>query len=121
MKDRKQILFIDDEPIIRDWFQDLAPLISDVLVTIEGDSQKAVDIIRHEKIDLVITDLNMPFMSGLEILEEVKKKDPDLPVILFTGSLENDVEQRALDAGISEIITKPAELSRFIQTIKNYV
>ncbi len=99
----------------------MVPLIDNVQVTIEGDSQKALDIIRNQNLDLIITDLNMPFMSGLDILEQVRKKDPTLPVILFTGSLEDNIEQHALNLGISEIITKPVELAQFVETIQRYL
>ena len=59
--------------------------------------------------DLIVSDMTMPRMNGLELAGELHKIRPELPIILCTGFNENRLSERALEAGVREIVNKPIE------------
>ena len=75
--------------------------------TTEHRAQHAIKLCESGKFDLVLSDLNMPDISGVDILKMVKEEYPDTPVIIMTGypSLENSVE--CLRLGASDYVLKP--------------
>jgi len=79
-------------------------------VVTAGDAERGAKILRQEKIDLVLTDLKLPGMNGLEFLQEVKRTNALLPVVVMTafGTVETAVE--AMKAGASDYVLKPFSL-----------
>jgi PAS domain S-box-containing protein len=69
------------------------------------------------RFDLVITDLNMPGVSGMQIAAEILALRPGLPVVLCSGYVTDELRQRARDAGICEVLYKPATMEEFSQAI----
>ncbi len=88
-------------------------------VTPVSSGQEALVKVQQEDVDLVITDLKMPGMDGLELLQELKKRDGDLPVIVLTahGSIDKAVE--AVKAGAFDFLTKPFEKEEIRHSILN--
>lgn len=113
-----KILFVDDEKsITQSNKENLEGLGYDV--TIENDPVKALTIFKDspEYFDMLITDVSMPKMNGLELSSKVTSIRPDLPVILITGYSEL-VEQRNLsDYGVSDLVYKPVRLPVFALAI----
>ena len=83
----------------------------EALKRLEGDT--------HNTIKLVILDLNMPDMSGLEVLQEISKTYTRLPVIMLTGSSDIQDAVNALKCGAYDFISKPYEAERMALTVKN--
>ena len=75
------------------------------------DPTRAADAIRNTKVDLVITDIKMPKMSGLELLNLVKDVDDEVPVILMTGYASMDTAITAVSRGAYDYLMKPIEFS----------
>ena len=100
------ILIVDDEknypPILAAVMEEegFEPLMA-------NSGEEALAILKHSDVDLVLTDMKMPSMDGIELLENVKKKDPELPVIMMTahGTVEKAVE--AMQKGAYSYIMKP--------------
>ena len=100
------ILIVDDEknypPILAAVMEEegFEPLMA-------NSGEEALTILKHSDVDLVLTDMKMPSMDGIELLENVKKKDPELPVIMMTahGTVEKAVE--AMQKGAYSYIMKP--------------
>lgn len=103
---RKNILIIDDEEFIR---INLSRIYSEgpYQVYLEGDGAGALNTVKNEDIDLVLLDLNLPDMSGIEVLKKIKEEWPEILVIMMTGyaSVESAVE--ALKSGAYDYIKKP--------------
>ncbi len=112
-----QILLIEDEDRMR---QVIAMQISDLDLTIHEakDGEQALDIFDNQTIHLVITDLKLPKVSGMEVLAHVKEKDPDIPVIVITayGSIENAV--KAIRQGAYDYVTKPFKEETLRDSVK---
>lgn len=79
---------------------------------------RALEIFQQEKIDLVLSDIIMPGMDGLELLEKLKAIDPALTMIMMTGSEDRDYVVRALRLGAFDFITKPFDESELMDIIK---
>jgi DNA-binding NtrC family response regulator len=112
------VLLVDDEPKMRD-----------VLSTaLEGfgyralpaaDGEAALALLEHEDVDLILTDLRMPAMGGLDLLSAVKRRDPNLPVVLMTayGSVKDAVQ--AMKDGAFDFIVKPFEIDELAAVLGN--
>src|SRR5271166_3436821 len=82
-----------------------------------ADAEAGLNILRQEKIDLIVTDLKLPGMNGLEFLQAVKRTNATLPVVVMTayGTVETAVE--AMKAGASDYVLKPFSLSEMRMVI----
>lgn len=102
----KQILVIDDEP-------DMAENISLILgragyvCTTCVEDRRALDVLKQEQPDLVVTDLRMPNLNGMELLDHAKREGWDMPVILVTGYATIDAAVEAMKRGASDFLAKP--------------
>lgn len=102
----KRILVVDDEPLMRDFLVETLQR-KKYLVEAVGNGSQAIEKVKAEYYDLVITDIRMPEVSGMEVLEEVKKINPETEIIMITafGTIENAVG--AMKLGAYDYITKP--------------
>jgi two-component system, NtrC family, response regulator HydG len=115
------ILIIDDEPLVRGSLSELLTL-SGYNVSTSSSGNEALKTIKDYTVDLIISDLKMPDLDGLQLLRKVKKINPELPVILMTGygSIDNAVE--AMKEGAYDYVTKPivdSEIKIVIDRILN--
>lgn len=106
---KKRILIVDDDESLR-WVTQAQLQQSGYEVAAAEDGASALEQIRSFSPDLVITDLKMPGMSGLDLLKEIRADHPDILVIMVTafGTVENAVE--AMKAGAYDYITKPVNI-----------
>ncbi len=106
---QKSILIIDDEPNAR---AGLVRIMQDLgcLAREAGDGASGLDLFRAHGADLVITDLRMPGMSGLSVLETLRRDAPDVPVIVITAYGSADTAREALQHGAFDFISKPFDL-----------
>ncbi|MCX5702889.1 MAG: sigma-54 dependent transcriptional regulator [Candidatus Omnitrophica bacterium] len=102
----RHILVVDDEPLVRRSLSELLTL-EGYAVTSAKSGKEALGLLKNYTADLIITDIKMPEMDGLQLLQEVKTAHPGIPVILITsyGSIESAVE--AIKEGAYDYITKP--------------
>lgn len=87
----------------------------EVLTALSGP--EGLSMLTREKFDLVILDIKMPGMSGLEVLEEIRKTNPSLPVIIMTALSSLPVALEAMQKGADAYVTKPFQMSTLKQTI----
>jgi CheY-like chemotaxis protein len=118
------ILVVDDEPDVEPLFrQQFRRDIRASRFTMEF-AQSAVDAL--EQIDhaegltliLVLSDINMPGMSGLELLPKIKVLRPDVPVIMITAYGDTETKSKALENGAEALLTKPIDFSALRQQIE---
>lgn len=105
----KKILVVDDEIIIRDLLEDfLGRKGYDVYTA--SDGRAAIAKVKEIKPHIVLLDIKMPVMDGIEALEEIRKIDPKVGVIMITGVLDERLGKKAMRLGASDYITKPLNL-----------
>ena len=108
-----RVLLLDDEETQRTF---LKRLIEDegFEVLIAGNGEEGIKIFEREKIDIIVTDIKMPGMSGMEVLYKVKKMTSDIEVILVTGHGDQNVAIEALRGGACDYLKKPIDLDELI-------
>ncbi|MGI9570296.1 MAG: sigma-54-dependent transcriptional regulator, partial [Desulfobulbia bacterium] len=114
------ILIIDDEP---NYLIVLSELLRDEgyeVFTAENGA-KGVEAIQNTDLDLVITDMQMPEMDGMQLLDHVKKENPDLPVIVITAYAEVEKAVAAMQAGAFNYLAKPFSNEELLVNIKKAV
>ena len=110
-----KLLIVDDEPEIAEIYRELLDY-AGFQVDSFIDSEKALESIKKNSYDLIITDKKMPKISGLEIIEYVEANLPDTPVLLITGE---DVRDLKLSHSKSKIYSKPVAFESLLEDIKN--
>lgn len=103
------ILVVDDEASIREFLQIMLKR-EKMLVEVAQNGREALEKLAHQSFDLVITDMQMPEVTGLELLAKIKEKDPETPVMMITafGSTETAVE--AMKLGAYDYLSKPFKI-----------
>ena len=108
-----RILVVDDERSMRDFVSILLRKNGHDVETAEN-GEVAIERIRNESFDLVITDLKMPGSGGLEVLEQVKNQDPSSQVILMTAFATTDTAVEAMKLCARDYITKPFKVDELL-------
>jgi hypothetical protein len=106
-QERATILVVDDEEALRDL---CARALSDYSILQAENGRDALDLLGSEHVDLILVDVMMPLMNGLDFLIKVKERDPDQLVIVMTGYADKEIILRALKADADDFIQKPISL-----------
>lgn len=84
---------------------------------VAGSGEEAIEILQVETIDLVLMDVNMPGMNGMQTTQEVRKFNPNIPIIALTAVEVGEMREEILSAGMNDIINKPYNIPEFFSTI----
>ncbi|MBN1756373.1 sigma-54-dependent Fis family transcriptional regulator, partial [bacterium] len=120
MKETPQILVVDDELIVRESLADWLSESGYDVFTAE-DGLKALEEIKGKEWDLLLVDLKMPRMDGIEVMKEAKKIQKDLPVVIITGYPTVDTAIIAMKEGAYDYIVKPFNPEEIDLIIRNVV
>ena len=85
------------------------------------NGQEAVEMVDKNQYDIVLMDIKMPIMDGLEATKAIKEKHPDLPILALTANAFDSDRQLAMDAGCNDFLSKPVSSEECIETIKRYI
>jgi DNA-binding NtrC family response regulator len=112
------ILIIDDEKSIRNVLRDILQH-EGYQVEEAPDGEQGIKLFQSKTFDLVLCDIKMPKMDGMEVLQQMMAVNPEIPVIMISGhgSIENAVE--AVKKGAYDFISKPPDLNRLLITLRN--
>jgi len=114
-----RIIIADDHPIVRAGMKQIISEASDLMVADEAsDGHKLLSKIRAENFDVVILDITMPHMDGLDVLKQLKIEKPKLPVIVLSIHPEDQYALRVLKAGASGYVTKASAPDELINAIR---
>jgi DNA-binding NtrC family response regulator len=112
------ILIVDDEKSYLDLLKGLLVEEGFTDIITETNPLNAIDILHSNNVDLVLCDVYMPQMNGLELLERITLEHPHIPVIMVTAISDVKIALKAIEQGAYEFITKPPDIDRLIITIK---
>ena len=103
-----RVLLVDDEPDVAEVTAEFLQRRADAeaSVVIETEASAGLDRLESERFDAVVSDYEMPGMDGIEFLERVRERNPELPFILFTGRGSEDLASRAISAGVTDYVQK---------------
>jgi DNA-binding NtrC family response regulator len=114
------ILLIEDESAIR---RVLGKILSEenknykVFEAVDG--LEGIELIRDNEYDLVLCDIKMPKMDGVEVLEAMKKIKPEIPIVMISGHGDLDTAVNTMRLGAFDYISKPPDLNRLLNTVRN--
>lgn len=114
------VLVVDDDPFILDYFSILLRK-NKYRAILCNSAKEALAQARNNAIAVVMTDIMMPGLSGIELLEEIHRFDPEVPVILMTGHAELDTAIEAVNKGAFSFITKPFNHEYLMRSIEKAV
>ncbi|MFV0570913.1 MAG: sigma-54-dependent transcriptional regulator [Xanthomarina gelatinilytica] len=114
-----RILIIEDEAAIR---RVLVKILSEennnYQVEEAEDGLKGIEKIKNEDFDLILCDIKMPKMDGVEVLEAVKKIKPEIPIVMISGHGDLDTAVNTMRLGAFDYISKPPDLNRLLNTVR---
>ncbi len=113
-----KILIVDDEPSIRKTLKEILEF-EKFQVVESPDGLDALVKLKQDKYDVVIMDIKMPKMDGMEALERIQLLVPDTPVIMISGHANIDTAVDAVKKGAFDFISKPPDLNRLLITVRN--
>ncbi len=120
MKKNKSILIVDDESSMRKNIKDI--LVIEGYNVFEAENGIiGIEIVKNQKLDIVLLDFNMPHMDGFEVLSEIKKLNTDLPVIILTAYGTNERVIEAMKFGAYDYMEKPFELAEFLISVERAI
>ncbi|MBD0724614.1 response regulator [Flavobacterium sp. L1I52] len=115
-----KILLIEDEAAIRRVLSKILSEENDSYQVEEAeDGVSGLEKIKNNDYDLVICDIKMPKMDGVELLEEVKKIKPEIPMVMISGHGDMETAIQAMRLGAFDYISKPPDLNRLLNTVRN--
>ena len=117
---RSTVLVVDDEEAIRELMVTaLSTKTRDVLAA--GSGEEALEIHKRTEVDLVLLDLSMPGMNGVDTFREIHALRPALPVMIVTAYPDSDMMAKALEIGPFSMISKPVDLAQIQKTVERIV
>jgi two-component system, response regulator YesN len=118
--DLHKVLIVDDDRIIRRGLVTTIPWEKNgfQLVGEAGDGERALQLIREQEPQIVISDIKMPFMDGLELADQVKEGYPAIKFIFLTGYEDFNYAQRAVKIGVVDYLLKPVDRSVLLEKVK---
>ncbi|UVI28789.1 response regulator [Paenibacillus spongiae] len=115
------VLLVDDEPLDLEAMQLLIPW-DELNMKVAGTAYNgfaALELLRRQTVDILITDIQMPIMSGLELAEQAKSRNPSLKIIIISGHEEFQYARKAIAMNASSYILKPFDDRELIHALKN--
>ena len=115
-----KILIIEDEAAIRRVLKKIISEESNTYNVEEAeDGLSGIEMIKNNDYDLVLCDIKMPKMDGVEVLEKAKKIKPEIPIVMISGHGDLDTAVNTMRLGAFDYISKPPDLNRLLNTVRN--
>jgi len=111
-----KILYVEDEPVLRERVHIVLEMHFD-RVLMSANGKEGVDIFSREHPDIVVSDIMMPVMDGLEMTRRIREIRKDAPVILTTAFTETSYLLKAIELGVSSYVRKPLDCRQLVETI----
>jgi YesN/AraC family two-component response regulator len=110
------LLYVEDDEDISSELVELLEIYIDKLY-VAKDGKKGLDIFKEHHPDIIISDIQMPIMDGLEMCEQIRKIDPEVPIIITTAFNEPSFLIKSIDIGVDKYVTKPVDLNKLEETL----
>ena len=115
-----KVLYVEDDDRARQTTLEMLENLFNNIV-IAKDGQEALNLYRTQKFDIIITDINMPNMNGIELLKEIRKVDTNISTIILSAHNESDYFLDAIKLGVDGFILKPLNFNQFSMVIQKVV
>jgi two-component system, cell cycle response regulator DivK len=117
----KTIMIVEDEGVNQFFFEKALKKTQANLFFV-NNGREAIEMIQeNSEIDLVLMDVRLPGMNGIEATAKIKQIDPEMPIIIQTANALPDIYDRAMESGCNEFITKPIKIETLLTILKKYL
>jgi len=113
----KRILLVDDDPDTLQSVGEALRVMAGAEVVTAANGQEALQRLSAARPEALVTDYRMPGMDGIELAKQARRSLPRLAVVVITAFSEENVRQRARQAGVCEVVPKPVEFDQLIDTV----
>lgn len=114
------LLYVEDHKETRDEILELFnSFFKTIIVAVDGE--EGIERYNSNKIDLIITDINMPKMDGLTMVENIKKSNPNIPIIVFSAYEDSKNLKRAIELNVDGFLPKPIDFEKYLETLTKIV
>ena len=112
------VMLVDDNDLVREVLKELL-IEADYDVLVVNNGQQAISGYRASKPDVIVTDILVPGIAGIELIRYLRREAPALPILVISGggATEQNLLQQATEAGASATLTKPFTLARFTEIV----
>lgn len=115
----KKVLIIDDSWLAR---MSISKMLAGKYTLLEAeDAQKAWAILEKDKIDLIILDILMPRISGIQVLQRLRETGNTIPVIVISADVQETTRKKVLDLGANGFLNKPPDINSLLQKIRTLI
>lgn len=113
-----RVLLVDDEEV---FLQSIARVLrkKGMETYTASDGASGLKLLREVQFDVIVLDVRMPGMDGLATLEEIRRRDPGMPVLLLSGHIQIDEVAQAVNGGAAEVLLKPCPIEDLVAAIEN--
>ena len=116
-----KVLVVEDDPMVSDIHKKFINSVEGFTVhAITTNGQDAIEIIEKDNVDLVILDIFMPVMDGIETMKQIRSKGEDIDIILITAAVEGEIVKKCMRFGAVDYIIKPFKFERLNSSLENY-
>lgn len=115
----KRILIAEDSSVIQNLTKKILSQQNYEIATVKN-GQEVLDSISEQSFDLVLLDIHMPVMDGMECAKQIRSANNDMPIIAITGNANNYTMQDFNDAGINDFLPKPLNYDQMLDMVKKY-
>jgi DNA-binding NtrC family response regulator len=117
----KRILIVDDDVAVTNYFMVFLVQTGLFEPSVVNDSREVAGLLQRERFDAILLDMDMPNVSGMDILRAMRGKGDDTPVVILTGVSDVDLAVRAMKLGAFDYLTKPVDDQNLIQVLENAI
>lgn len=115
------MLIVDDHPIVLEGTKNIVEAIDNITIEIESDASRVLQKVEKNPFNIYLIDINMPILNGVILAKNIKLKQPNAAIILYTGDDVSDYYSLILERQINAIIPKTASKEKIIRTIHSVI
>jgi CheY-like chemotaxis protein len=112
-----RVLIVEDDEIIRDFLQDSLEM-KGFVPTWARDGAEALVSLDQDEVDLVLSDVRMPEMDGIELTRRIAERWPNLPVVLITGIHAEERDRILAESGAKAVLPKPLRIKQLVEVLE---
>lgn len=113
-----KVLIVDDEPDLRELVQEILES-NHIKVSIAVNGAEALEFLSRDKFDMILSDVQMPEMSGIQFLEAVCLRGYHTPLVFYSGFYEPEMLRQSMQLGAFDFIAKPISAARLLSVVEN--
>ncbi len=115
-----KLLYVEDDSLAR---ESIKMILEEFFydITIATDGEDGLEKFQNSSIDLIITDINMPKLNGLEMIDQIREEDKEIPIMILSAYTELEYFTTGIKLGVDGYLLKPFDLEQFISTLTNVI